>query len=78
MWGGSGTNLHQSVTCLPLGDKRNSNGEITLDIQLNSEGRTFHQWVTNKLSEKWRATSFTSSFSPRLLALHRPSMRMTL
>lgn len=42
-WGGSGKNLHQSVTHFPRGDKRNSNRKITLDIQLNSKGGTFHQ-----------------------------------
>lgn len=79
-WGGSGKNLHQSVTRFPQGDKRNSNREIMLDIQLNSEGRTFHQQVTYQLSGKRSAASFPFFFSPplpRLLALHSRNMRMT-
>lgn len=67
-WRGSGKNLHQSVTHFPRGDKRNSNREITLDIQLNSEGGTFHQWVTYQLSEKRSALSL--SFFPSPFCLH--------
>lgn len=67
-WGGSGKTLHQSVTRFPLGDKRNSNREITLDIQLNSEGRTFHQSVTYQLSggktQNARSLGFLSFIAP--------------